>query len=278
MHRFLLPAITLVVLSSATVTQGREPTRPERLFMQGRQAARDGNHEKALELFRESHALEPAPGTLLNIADCEERLGRLTEARKHYGQLIEELPATDERRRIAAQHANEIDVRAPRLRVGLARGAPEGTTVTLDGAPIAAAGADDALPVDPGRHVVIATAPGRKESRITVTLPERAESHIEIDGGPVAEVRSGGKMLGGVLLGIGGPAVGVGGTLLVMAARGGGDTKAFAAGGAVTLGVGAALASVGVIRLLSVSKPASETTVGIAPFAGGLGTAVTGAF
>jgi hypothetical protein len=278
MRRFSLPAISLVVLCSATFAQGREPTAPERLFMQGRQAAKDGNHEKALELFRQSHALEPAPGTLLNIADCEERLGRLVEARKHYGELLTELPATDERRRIAAQHANEIDVRSPRLRVGVARSAPEGTTVTLDGAPIATDQAGEALPVDPGRHVVIATAPGRKASRITVTLPERAESQVEIAAGPPVKSDDSGKMLGGLFLGAGGTAVGVGGTLLVLATRGDGNAKAFAAGGAVSLGVGAALASVGVLRLFSVSRPAAETNVGIAPLPGGLGTAVTGAF
>ncbi|UQA61183.1 tetratricopeptide repeat protein [Polyangium aurulentum] len=245
--------------------------------MQGRQAAKNGDHERALELFRQSHALEPAPGTLLNIADCEERLGKLSEARKHYAELIEELPSTDERRTIAARHAAEIDQRAPRLRVSVARGAPEGTSVMLDGAPIGVGRAGDARFVDPGRHVIIATAPGHKESRITVTLPERAESQVEIDAGPAARGDSG-KMLGGILLGVGGPAVGVGGTLLVLAARGDENAKGYAAGGAVTLGVGAALASVGVLRLLSVSRPASETNVGIAPMPGGLGTAVTGAF
>lgn len=278
MYRFFLPAITLVVLGSATVAQGREPTPPERLFMAGRQAAKNGDHEKALELFRQSHALEPAPGTLLNIADCEERLGRFTEARKHYAELLTQLPTTDERRSIAARHAEEIDQRAPRLRVDVARGAPEGTTLMLDGAPISGGKTGDARTVDPGRHVIIATAPGHKESRITVTLPERAESQVEIDAGPVAREGGSGKMLGGVFLGAGSTAVGVGGTLLVLAARGDGNAKVYAAGGAVTLGVGAALASVGVIRLFSGSRPAAETNVGIAPLPGGLGTAVTGAF
>lgn len=278
MHRFFLPAISLVVLSSATVVQGREPAPFETLFLQGRQAAREGNHEKALALFKQSHALDPAPGTLLNIADCEERLGKLADARKHYGELIAELPPTDERRVIAARHASEIDQRSPRLRVGVARSAPEGTRVTLDGAPIAGGVSGDAQVIDPGRHVIIATAPGHKESRITVTLPERTESQVEIDAGPPVKSDGSGKMLGGLFLGAGGTAVGVGGTLLVLATRGDGNAKAFAAGGAVSLGVGAALASVGVLRLFSVSRPAAETNVGIAPLPGGLGTAVTGAF
>src|SRR5262245_40491856 len=68
----------------------------ETLFRAGRDAMQRGDATSACAKFRESYRLEQAPGTLLNIAVCEEALGELCNAWQHYQDLIHELPADDD--------------------------------------------------------------------------------------------------------------------------------------------------------------------------------------
>ena len=58
----------------------RDPAAAEALFEAGRQAATRGDWTTACPKFAESQRLDPAPGTLLNLADCEEHLGHLASA------------------------------------------------------------------------------------------------------------------------------------------------------------------------------------------------------
>ena len=55
----------------------------------------------------------PAPGTLLNLADCEEHLGRVASAEAHFVAVAAALPATDERRSVAQDRAAALAPRVP---------------------------------------------------------------------------------------------------------------------------------------------------------------------
>src|SRR5512140_3616222 len=49
----------------------RDPARAEQLFREAREAMSRGENERACRLFAESNALDPADGTLANLAMCE---------------------------------------------------------------------------------------------------------------------------------------------------------------------------------------------------------------
>lgn len=85
----------------------------ETLFREGRAAADEGNYLVACPKFEESYKLDPAPGTLLNLADCEENRGQLVKAWQHFRQLHDRLPATDERKSVAATRARALEQRLP---------------------------------------------------------------------------------------------------------------------------------------------------------------------
>lgn len=53
---------------------------PEASFARARELKAQGHHQAACALFRSSHTQEPTLGTLLNLADCTERLGQHAEA------------------------------------------------------------------------------------------------------------------------------------------------------------------------------------------------------
>lgn len=113
----LVPALFFTFATAVARADGSDPATAEALFREGRSAAEAGNYAVACPKFEESHRLDPAPGTLLNLADCEEHRGQILRALQHFHQLHAELPATDERKPIAAARARALELRAPELRI-----------------------------------------------------------------------------------------------------------------------------------------------------------------
>src|SRR4051812_45377646 len=59
------------------------------LFRQGREAFDKGDYQRARDAFAESQRLEAAPGTLLNLALAEEKLGTLSSAWEHAKEVLD---------------------------------------------------------------------------------------------------------------------------------------------------------------------------------------------
>jgi hypothetical protein len=72
----------ILLLSSARVPaqsadRANDSATAEALFAAGREAIRRGDYQAACPMFAESNRLDPAVGTVLNLAICEEHLGQL---------------------------------------------------------------------------------------------------------------------------------------------------------------------------------------------------------
>jgi hypothetical protein len=167
-------------------TQTRDPVAAEALFRDGRAAADAGNFAAACPKFKASYGLDPAVGTLFNLADCEERVGQLAAAWQHFHQLLDQLPAGDDRRPYAQTHSQQLEPRVPRLRVVLEHGAPQDAEVTRDGERLGGALLGVAVPVDPGAHRVVVHAPDRADKVYELTVAEKAQQDLEVTVGPVA--------------------------------------------------------------------------------------------
>ncbi len=152
--------------------QASDPAAARTLFQEARKAADLGDYTTACPKFADSYHLDPAIGTLLNIADCEQRLGRIANAWVIFQKALEQLPMNDDRRSQVEKAALSLEKRLPRLSIRLAVTAPKESTVERDGMPVAISSLGIALPVDPGQHVVIAKAPGHHEQRYEVNLNE----------------------------------------------------------------------------------------------------------
>src|SRR5882724_10827634 len=140
----------------------RDPAAAEELFRQGRAASEKRDFNTACAKFRESNRLDPAVGTVFNIADCEEKLGRLATAWTLFQEVVQRLPPADNRRAIAEQRASKLEPRVPKLSIRLAHSARSDVTVRRDGVSLGTASLDTPLPVDPGDHVVIVEGPGMR--------------------------------------------------------------------------------------------------------------------
>jgi tetratricopeptide (TPR) repeat protein len=191
-----------------------------RLFREGRAAMNAGDYETALDRLTKSQKADPSPGTVLNLAICEHKLGRLLRARKHIRGVLEALPPTDPRRPVAEKHAKEIEAGIPYLAILLGPEAPD-VRVTLNGRHLKAAELGKPMPLDPGVHLVtFSSAGGRETRRVELREGQRSEVPFASPGGPDSEsaqvtpstAAPGGTSptLGYVLLGVGAVGVGAG--------------------------------------------------------------------
>ena len=157
----------------------------ETLFRQGRASAEAGDYPRACVAFTESLRLDAAPGTLLNLADCEEHVGRLAGAMGHFLRLESVLPAADERHAIAHERAAALAVRVPWMTVTLAPHTPPDARVFRDGVEMRAPELAGPFPVDPGPHNVLVVARGYEATSTAVVATERATVRVAVSVGPV---------------------------------------------------------------------------------------------
>src|SRR5262245_57530870 len=106
----------------------------ERLFQEGRQLLLEEKYAEACVRLGESYAVEASSGTLINLALCNERLGKVATAWRQYRETIQlaQTQGRPERAAAAAEKAAEVERRVPR--VTLTAGAHvQGLRVSLDG-------------------------------------------------------------------------------------------------------------------------------------------------
>lgn len=183
---FLAIATAVLTLVATAPARAGDPAAALEQLKKGYELKTAGKCEEAIPHFVESHRLDPQAKTLLNLADCEERLGDLVSAQKHARdarQLAQDAGNT-ELLGIADERVSSIDKKMPRLTIRLAKDAPSDSVVSRDGTSLGAVSLGMALPINPGQHVVVVTAPGRSEKRFPVRLAEGAQTVIDVEPGP----------------------------------------------------------------------------------------------
>ncbi len=171
---------------SPTIVAARE------LFREATNDFDAGRVADALEKFRRVASVRETAQVRFNIAKCEESLGMLATAMGDFELAERDAPLDakgEEVARLAREHAGAIRAQVPRLIVVPPAGAPEGFSVTLDGERVPPASMNVPLPVDPGPHVVLASAPGRPPFRREVQVaPARSERvAVELAALPAGE-------------------------------------------------------------------------------------------
>jgi Tetratricopeptide repeat/PEGA domain len=172
--------LSLTGFTAVARADGRDPAAAEALFRQGRAAAQKGDWESACPKLRESQRLDPAAGTLLNLADCEEHRGKVATAWQLFRQVVESLPESDERVPLAKKRAADLEKRLPHLTVNFGGTAPPGTKVARNEVDLAEASLGSPLPVDPGTYQIVVTAPGYQTTNNEVVVAEAANVTIDV--------------------------------------------------------------------------------------------------
>src|SRR5688572_14112375 len=109
MRRLLVALVFAAISGSSGAAWARDPAAAEALYRAGRDAAKKGDWDSACAKFAESQRLDPAPGTLLNLADCEERRGLIASAWTHYVEAEHQFKPHDTRIKFARERAATLD-------------------------------------------------------------------------------------------------------------------------------------------------------------------------
>ena len=175
-------ALAIALASSPAAAQPRDRAAADALFQAARAEFDRGEFASACEKFAESNRLDPAPGTLLNLSLCFEKIGKVASAWEGFRQVSEQL--RDERLEFATKRSTALEDRLPWLTLRLPPNAPEGTRIFRDGIELRTAGLGVALPVDPGSHTLAIEAPGHLKASMNVQLEEGQRKEIVVELGP----------------------------------------------------------------------------------------------
>jgi hypothetical protein len=225
--RSLWLGVILTMVPCAVFAQGAgTQAEAQALFEAGRKLMLDNKYGEACPKFEASQKLDPGAGTLLNLAACYEKNGQTASAWVTYTDAATASSASGHPDWAAKANAHVAEL-APRLAKITLRmdSPPEGLEVKRDGKPVAYATLGTALPIDPGDHLIEASAPSKAtwskhvqvkaESSIEVKIPALDDAAGGGGGGGVGAATTGGgggtrRILGLALAGAGLVGIGIG--------------------------------------------------------------------
>ncbi|MGH7327355.1 MAG: hypothetical protein ACREJX_03290, partial [Polyangiaceae bacterium] len=157
------------------------------LMSQGNDLRAKGDLKGALQSFLAADAIMHVPSTGVEVAKTEAALGELVEARDAALAVARTSPTPGEpkpfvdARREAQALGDSLEPRIPTLQITV-KNAPSGTapTVDVDGVAIPAAAIGFPRKVNPGHHVVAATA-GTAHAQAEVDVAERDTKGVIVE-------------------------------------------------------------------------------------------------
>ncbi len=175
--RFGILLAALLAAGGANAQAPSATATAEALFAEGRRLASEGNYAAACPKFEAAEKVAPSPGTLLNLADCYEKTGRVASAWASFRDAVS-LSRSAGRADLVGQaqrRAAALEGRLSKLTVTVTATAPS-LEVFRDAVPVPKEAWATPVAVDPGEHVVEARAPGRKAARYVVLAPPEGQT------------------------------------------------------------------------------------------------------
>ncbi|MFS8069715.1 MAG: hypothetical protein ACMG6S_25395 [Byssovorax sp.] len=175
----LAPTVALAQSSDADKATARD------LALEGYKALQAKDYAAAVDRFTRADALYHAPTVTLGLARAQVGLGKLVSAQELYSRITHEtLPpnATTGIKKAVVDAQKELNALAPRIpSVVINVKGSDAPRVTLDGIEVRAAALGVKRPVDPGKHVILASAPGFAADEVTVSLAEGKSESVTIE-------------------------------------------------------------------------------------------------
>jgi hypothetical protein len=175
--RRLLPCGLALALLAPLPARADDKAAAESLFELGRRLMKQGKIAEACPKFAESQRLEPALGTLLNLARCHADEGKTATAWAEYKEalLLAERQAHPERITFAREALSKLEPRLVSIEIAVTEAVP-GLVVTRNGEPVGSGAFDVAIAVDPGQHEIVAKAPGYAEYATRAAATKEGET------------------------------------------------------------------------------------------------------
>jgi len=196
----LLAAMAACCWTVPAAAQGGNAALAESLFREGKRLSGERKFAEACPKFAESYKLDPGLGTLLNLALCHESEGKPATAWAEFSEASSRArrEGDNDRAQLAEEHVRALEPKLAHVTIALAPGAAvQGLVVKFDSRELASAALGLPIAIDPGKHVLEASAPGKEPSSqafdtpstptaLTVTVPVLKDSASALV--PVASV------------------------------------------------------------------------------------------
>ena len=173
----------LVTLPVAVRAQSPEATSDPKTAarekaLEGSRIADQGEHQRALELFRDAYALYPEPAYLYDMGVEYQALGHDVEALDAYTRFLAD-PRNTPRSLVthAAELVAELDKKLGRLQL---RGALDGAEIAVDDEARASTPLREPIRVKPGARRVTVRRPGFEPFSAIVDVPEGGTAFVDV--------------------------------------------------------------------------------------------------
>lgn len=169
----VLTTASLAAPGAALAQQGGDPAAAQVLFDEGRKAMARGDYASGCPQLAESNRLDPAIGTLLNLADCYEKSGKTASAWSRFLEAADIARASGQasREKTARARAAALEPKLSRVKIDVPPAARvPGLQVSRDGVGVGEPLWGVPAPVDPGEHLVVARAVGKKDFSMKVAV------------------------------------------------------------------------------------------------------------
>jgi hypothetical protein len=179
---FVVAATTFGTLSTGARADGDSGKAvAEALFRDAKQLMEAGDVATACPKFAESLNLDRTLGTLLYLGACHEQQGRTASAWSEFSSALTWAQRSGQAERVAFAQKH-IDALEPRLAyIVITAPAIPSLQLRVDDALLNSAAIGTPLPVDPGSHLIEASAPNMQTWQQKVTVPaEPGKTPIEV--------------------------------------------------------------------------------------------------
>ncbi len=162
-NTLLAAAIACAWVAPAAAQTG-DAAMAESLFREGKRLSGEHKFAEACPKFQESYKLDPGLGTLLNLATCHESEGKLASAWAEFSEASSQAKrqGDNDRAQLAQDHVKALEPKLAHVSIGVSPAAVvPGLVIKFDSRELAQAAWGLQIPVDAGKHVVEASAPGK---------------------------------------------------------------------------------------------------------------------
>ncbi len=185
-------SIAIGLLAPSPARAQTTDTIAEALFLKAQEKMAAHDVDGACELFAKSLKVDPALGTMLNLAACHEKQGKTATAWAEFAeaQASAKRAGDTQRAELARTHLTALEKTLPRIVIEIMTPTP-GLRVSLDGTELPREAWGTALPLDPGDHRIEASAEGRAPFVRKITLgPSGGTDRIEVTLAPITPTTS----------------------------------------------------------------------------------------
>jgi tetratricopeptide (TPR) repeat protein len=174
---------SLASLVASPASAQQDSATAQVLFEQGRALMSEEKFAQACEKFAESQRLGPASGTLLNLGECYAKQGKTASAWAAFKEAIPLAHSANQadREKYGRERVAQLEAALVKLSIIVPNaGSTPGLVVKRDGIELGKAAWGIAVPVDPGPHVLEATAPKKKPWKSTIEIGSEPTKEVSI--------------------------------------------------------------------------------------------------